>query len=215
MIQNDYIMKMIAQLAKALSIVIKLKQSGRDDDALREIDRSMQRIVGLNSQLVNSLTNESLAATLRGGVELDVGKALVIADLLKEEAGIYRARGSEAEADSRYFKSLYLYAEALNEEVKLDLSQFVGRVTEVEAELGEYALPVELAAKVLRAYEGAGDFAAAEDVLFDMLEEDASEEVVEIGRGFYARLLERSDEELAAGNLPREEVLDGISRLGG
>jgi hypothetical protein len=215
MIQNDYIMKMIAQLHKVLLVVLKLKQSGRDDDALREIDRALQRIVGLNSQLVNSLTNESLAATLRGGTELDVGKALVVADMLSEEASIYRARGAGDEADARYFKALFLHAEALNEDVKVDLSEFVPKMSAVEAELGEYALPISLREKILMVYERHGDFATAEDILFDMLEDDAGEEAYEIGRAFYERLLARTDEELATGNLPREEVLDGLDRLGG
>ena len=81
MIHNDYIMKMIAQLAKAMQQILSLRASRRDDDALREIDLTMQRIVGLNSQLVNTLSPESLRETLRGGTDLDVGKALVIADL--------------------------------------------------------------------------------------------------------------------------------------
>ena len=106
MIHNDYIMRMIQQLVKVLAQILFLRERGRDDDALREIDQSMQRLCGLNSQLVNSLSRASLVAALRGGATLDVGKCLVVAGLLKEEADIVRERGDEDGAADRALKSV-------------------------------------------------------------------------------------------------------------
>jgi hypothetical protein len=94
-IHNDYILRMISQLAKVLAHIIQLREKGRDDDALREIDQSMQKLCGLNSQLVNSLSESSLIAALRGGASLDVGKCLVLAGLLKEEADLMADRNLE------------------------------------------------------------------------------------------------------------------------
>ncbi len=214
MIHNDYIMKMIAQLAKAMQQILSLRASGREDDAMREIDLTMQRIVGLNSQLVNTLSPESLRETLRGGTDLDVGKALVIGDLLMQEGEILRERGQDEEADERYFRALFLYGESFAEELKLDASEYVEKVSRALFELNDYALPAELRRNAVHFYETAGKYAAAEDVVFDMIEdEEDSEEAVEFGKAFYERLLERSDEELAKGNLPRDEVLDGLARL--
>ena len=214
MIHNDYIMKMIAQLARAMEHILSLRKSKRHDDAMREVDLALQRIVGLNSQLINSLTPESLREALRGGVGFDVGKALVIADLLKIEGDILRERGEDEEADERYFKSLFLYGEAFGEEVKIDGSRFVDNVQRVLFELNEYALPVAMREKIVAFLEENGKYSAAEDILFDMLEDDDTEAVRAFGRSFYERLLERSDEELARGNLPREELLDGLERFG-
>ena len=59
-------------------------------------------------------------------------------------------------------------------------------------------------------YEQAGKLSAAEDVIFDMIEDDESGDAVEFGRAFYERMMELSDEELAKGNLHRDEVVDGL-----
>ena len=213
MIHNDYIMKMIAQLTKAMQQILSLRAARRNDDALREIDLVMQRLVGLNSQLVNTLSPESLRETLRGGTDLDVGKALVIADLLMEEGEILRERGQDEEADERYFRALFLYGESFTEEIKLNHSEYVDKISRALFELNEYALPAELRRNVVHFYEQAGKLSAAEDVIFDMIEDEESGDAVEFGRAFYERMMELSDEELAKGNLPRDEVVDGLSRL--
>jgi hypothetical protein len=51
----------------------------------------------------------------------------------------------------------------------------------------------------------------AENVLFDILA--ATPEFSTEGLQFYRRLLTKSDEDLRAGNLPREEILEGIAEL--
>jgi hypothetical protein len=213
MIRNDYIMKMIAQLAKALAVVFKLKDTGRHDDAEREINDALQRITGMNSPLVNGLSCESLAATLRGGVELDIGKTLVIAELLKEEGDIWHARGQEEDAYKRYYKSLYLYMEALSDSDRPQLPDYLAKVDEVAERLEDYVLPYELRSRMLSYYEQQGAYAAAEDVLFDMLEDDDTDAARTAGREFYSRMLELTDDELEAGELPRDEVMEGLARL--
>jgi len=59
-----------------------------------------------------------------------------------------------------------------------------------------------------------GKYSQAEDALFEMIEaEDAGEGIVEQGIAFYTRLQQKSDAELLAGNLPREEVAEGLAHL--
>jgi len=213
MIRNDYIMKMIAQLVKALQQILKLKESGRHDDAMREIDQAMQRICGLNSLLVNTLTEESLAATLRGGATIDHGKCIVLAGLLKEEGDIFKARGLDDESFARYHKALYLYLEAFTSEEELRLPDYSEKIAELVGELEDYVLPRATMARLVRYYEREGDFAAAEDAVDLLLEEDDSAEARAIARELYERLLERSDAELDAGNLTRDEVREGLARV--
>jgi hypothetical protein len=212
MIRNDYIMKMIAQLAKALQQILKLKETGRNDDAMREIDTAMQRICGLNSQLVNSLSEESLVSTLKGGVALDHGKALVLAELLGEEADVMLARGHEEDAFARYHKSLYLYLAAFAGEEELRLPDYSAKVGRVVAALDDYVLDLPVMQRLVLYYERDGDFAAAEDALDRLLEDDDSDEARDVARAFYARLLDRSDDELDAGNFSRDEASEGLAR---
>jgi len=56
-----------------------------------------------------------------------------------------------------------------------------------------------------------GRYAKAENALYAILDSHAG--FADEGRRFYERLLTKSDEQLAAGNLPREEVLEGMSNL--
>lgn len=212
MIHNDYILRMISQLAKVLAHIVQLREKGRDDDALREIDQSMQKLCGLNSQLVNSLSESSLIAALRGGASLDVGKCLVLAGLLKEEGDILTARDREDEAANRYLKSLSLYLEAMHDDARLHLPSYVERVQEVAAALEEFEIPVDIRTRLMAYYEMSGAFGAAEDVLFDMLDDEEAN-ALDIGEEFYERMLALSDDELSSGDLPRDEVIEGLERV--
>jgi tetratricopeptide (TPR) repeat protein len=214
MIRNDYIMKMIQQLVKALAVILKLKEAGRHDDAAREIDAAMQRICGLNSQLVNALSEESLVSTLKGGVTIDHGKALVLAELLTEEGDVFEGRGDEAAAFARYYKALYLYLEVFAGEEEFRLPDYTPKVDALVARLEDFVLPTPAMARLVTFYEREGDFAAAEDALDLMLEEDDSDDARELARAFYTRLLERSDDELGAGNFTRAEATEGLARVG-
>jgi hypothetical protein len=211
-IHNDYILRMISQLAKVLAHIVQLREKGRDDDALREIDQSMQKLCGLNSQLVNSLSEASLIAALRGGATLDVGKCLVLAGLLKEEADVLLDRDREDDAAARYLKSLALYLEAMHDDARLVLPSYVERIQTVAEALDEFMMPLEIRTSLMEYYEMSGAFGAAEDVLLDMLE-DEEDDAQAIGTGFYERMLALSDDELATGDLPRDEVLEGLERV--
>jgi len=214
MIRNDYIMKMIQQLVKALAVILKLKESGRHDDAMREIDGAMQRICGLNSQLVNGLSEASLVATLKGGITIDHGKALVLAELLTQEGDVCEARGDEDAAYARYYKALYLYLEVFAGEDEFRLADETPKVDALVARLEDYVLPTAAMERLVTFYEREGDFAAAEDALDLLLEEDDTNETRATARAFYARLLARSDDELAEGNFTRAEAAEGLARIG-
>lgn len=213
MIRNDYIMKMILQLAKALEQILKLKETGREDDALREVDLAMQRICGMNSQLVNTLSEESLVATLRGGATLDHGKALVLAELLGEEGDLHTAAGRGDEAFLRYYRSLFLYLEAFVGEAELRLPDYRVKIEWVVEKLQEFVLPLEMMERLGRYYEREGDFAAAEDTFGQLVDDEDSSEARDAARRFYERTLERTDEELEAGNVSRDEVREELARL--
>ena len=67
---------------------------------------------------------------------------------------------------------------------------------------------------LVRFYELTGQFGRAEDALFDLLDR-AGPEAEEFAHALYDRLLAKPDEELAAGNLPRSEILEAVAQLGG
>ena len=72
-------------------------------------------------------------------------------------------------------------------------------------------LPVDLLERVFRYEEATGRFAEAENALYAIIE--SAPAFIKEGMLFYERLLRCSDERLAAGNLPRDEVLEGLHSL--
>lgn len=59
----------------------------------------------------------------------------------------------------------------------------------------------------------AGDYNKAENMLFQAINENNSQETYEIAIGFYNLLLEKSDEELEEGSFSREEIYQGLQDL--
>lgn len=58
-----------------------------------------------------------------------------------------------------------------------------------------------------------GRIGQAEDMLFDMLDEDGGDEYRQAALEFYAFLQKLSDEKLEVGGFSREEILEGLQEL--
>ena len=59
-----------------------------------------------------------------------------------------------------------------------------------------------------------GRYAQAEDLLYELLEAaPGSKQMVVQGVSFYQRLLQKSNQELITGNLPRAEIEEGLAEL--
>lgn len=75
----------------------------------------------------------------------------------------------------------------------------------------------ELNRKLQRYYYLVGNYAKAEDLLFKLIEDvidlDIHKELLTEGINFYENLLGKTDLELEKGNLPRDEVVDGINAI--
>jgi hypothetical protein len=85
--------------------------------------------------------------------------------------------------------------------------------------LEEYRLPPDALQRLLPYYERAGRYADAEDVLYELLAETRAQgeaafrSAADAGDALYRRLLARTDAQLEAGGLPREEVEEGWRTL--
>jgi hypothetical protein len=73
------------------------------------------------------------------------------------------------------------------------------------------SLPTDVLERIFRYEEAMGRYAKAENALYAIL--DTQTGFVNEGRDFYERLLKKSDDQLAAGNLPRDEVQEGMKSL--
>lgn len=214
MIRQDYLMRMIQQLSGVLARVAELRAGGKPDEALDEIGDAYGRFAGLNPSLVHVLGDEDLVALLRARGGLDPQRTYALAELLREEAEIYAEGGRLDEALPRDRKALRLYLEVLPELEDAPSPPDLAGLDAVVARLAACDIPRAAQPLLLRHYEVAGRYDQAEDLLFDLLDADDAPETAELARAFYARLLALPDAALRAGNLPREEVEEGLARLG-
>ncbi|MGL4773227.1 MAG: DUF6483 family protein [Clostridium sp.] len=66
---------------------------------------------------------------------------------------------------------------------------------------------------MVQKYLNQGDYAKAEDMIFQELETTNVQEVYEIAEDFYNELLKKSDDDLEKGNFSREEIYLGLEDL--
>jgi hypothetical protein len=211
MIEQDYFMRMVSMLAKMLARIILLKNQKDFPRALLEIQTAGRTLVGIDPTLVRQFSPAQLMGLLGTDPALAITRAYILGLLLKEEAEIRSMTGEEEEAGALRLKSLELLIDAWLREGKALAPDHANHVEALLEELAPYGLPPELLEKVMSYHEGTGHFDRAENVLFDILA--ARPDFAPEGLQFYRRLLMKSDDDLRAGNLPRDEVLEGIAEL--
>lgn len=207
MFRRDYIVRMIEDMTAMVAKVLTLKQDKKTTEALWEVDELLMRHFRLNSRLLNSLSVEDIIDMFRLGAVLEADKLQGVARLLKEEGGIYTAKGERDEALFRAMRSLHLFLYADLHGADRELLNMTGEIHELLKEVEPYRLPVKTERLLLAYHESMGSYAKAEDSLYRLWEQ--GEPVAEEGREFYERLLQASPERLAEGGLPLEEVEQG------
>jgi hypothetical protein len=214
MINKDYILRMAEKIGRSLAIILGLRKYNQHEEALIYIDDTLLRTVGLTSRFINSISDEMLVTTISPIGVLNIEACLWIAALLKAEGDIYEEELDKSnESYYHYQKSLYLFlAAVLHEHIPTDADLYKD-IEQLLQKLDDYELPSPLKSKLFAYYELSGQYARAEDTLFDLLETGNNREMVESGRAFYTRLLTKSDTDLQAGNLGREEVDEGLALL--
>ncbi len=214
-IRQDYLMRMIQQLSGVLARIAGLRAEGRHDEALAEIGDAYGRFAGLNPSLIHALGEEDLVALLRARGGLDPQRTYALAELLREEAEIFASEGRPDEALPRDRKALRLYLEVLPDLEDTPSPPNLAGLDALVARLEVTDIPAGARELLLRHYETSGRYSQAEDLLFDLLDvEPGAPETADLARAFYRRLLALPDAALEAGNLPREEVNEGLARLG-
>lgn len=225
MFRNDYIMRMIEQLCQALVTVLKRKKEAKYEDAFTVLDELMRDIFGLSSMALNALAYEDLVTLIKLDGPEGSDKAIILAVIMKEEADLYHAQGQYTESYARYVRSFDIFLRVQESGEKVQLREYFANVDEILDKLGEFNLPEEMQHRIFRYYELNGNYAKCEDTLYDLLESLSAEDVqnngseakgevkelIEKGIAFYQRLLQKSDEDLEKGNLPRSEVEETLA----
>jgi len=217
MINKDYLLRLAEKVGRALATIIGLREYNRDEEALIFIDDLLLKTVGLTSRFLNSLSEEMLVKTISPLDTLNVEACMWIASLLKAEGEIYESLQNPVASYYRYHKALYLFLTLVLHEPAPTDSDVYADIDILLNKLTDYELPVPTKNVLFTYYEHIGNYGKAEDTLFDLLEthfaDRQNSSFYAHGEAFYRRLLTKSDAELQAGNLSREEVEEGIAQL--
>ncbi len=217
MVNKDYILRLAERFGRMLAIVMHLRKYNQHEEALITIDEMFYSSTGLTTGFINASSEETLLTLLSPLGTLNIEKCLWIALLLKEEGAIYDELGQQDESYFRYLKSLNLFLIVLldtHDLVEMDVPTIIDELLQL---LDEFELPQLTKMRLFRYEEMNGNYAKAEDMLFEIVENDeqpVEPETIEQGIAFYQRLLRKNDADLAAGNFTRTEVEEGLIQLG-
>ena len=214
--KQDFIMRLLEQLQGTLPYILDMAKSGNYAEAHGMIDQVCRELIGVSSAGLVRLTDADILRELQADATVAwEEKAFFLATMLKEDADIYEKEKLEEESGARYNTAVLLYIHtALHDPERTD--EYTESITEIATILREYELPAQTYAALMTFYETIGDFAEAEDILYEWLDAETSDDTlhpVAVGEAFYGRLLQKSDVELEAGNLPRAEVEAALQEL--
>lgn len=212
MIRRDQTSSLVARMTEALPRIAALKQEQRYKDAIDEINKTLHTELGFSPRFVKGITEGDLLGMFRSGL-LTSEKAAALAKLIKERADINWAVGEPNNGLIRTVKALTLYLEVFDKVQEDSFREYFSDIDVLVGNLGEHQLPATARSRLFAYYEWAGKYSKAEDLLFETLEDSGDPAWIEAGRGFYTRLAAKSDVELAAGNLPREELDESRAEL--
>lgn len=213
--QKDYILRLIEEFVQILAQVTGLRRTGRLEAALDLLDRSAARFAGLSLRQLDTLPWDSLRVLLTVGGSLDVQRSVFLAELRRLEGDIREERTGAGAGLSSSVLALRLYMEVVASRGLQALEERREQALELADRLRSQPLDPDVRLALWRFELAAGRFGRAEDALFTVLDERPGDPaVIDEGLAAYDALLDRDDEELEAGGLPRDEVLDGLARLG-
>ncbi len=203
---------LIKRMTEVLPEIALLRERQHYKDAIDEINELVRTELGLAPRFVKGVTAGDLLGMCRSGL-ISPERAAALAKLLKERAEINWAMNEPRNGLIRTEKALSLYLETFDTVQENVFQDYYADIEGLAAKLGDHKLPDAMRVKLFAYFEAAGRYSKAEDLLFETLEASNDAAWVARGREFYERLAAKSDKELAAGNLPREELEEGRGEL--
>ncbi len=107
MLRDDYIIRLIKQVAAFVSRIAGLRRAGQHEQALQESGRAFDELFDLPHDIVDAVDTPSLATILRTPANMRVA-----AQLFREEGFIYQGKRDPLTAATRFRRAFELYLEA-------------------------------------------------------------------------------------------------------
>ena len=107
MFREDYLMRVIHQLADAIARIAGLNRKAEHDQALAAADQAWGKLLDAPRELIDAVDSPTLAAMLR-----EPAKLRAAAQLFQEEGHAFAGKGDPAHAQLRYRRAFELILEA-------------------------------------------------------------------------------------------------------
>ena len=213
MLKNDYMKEVENTLRLVTEEVDKNIINGDIEKAKERVNKVLKSVVGLDIGTVDVFSFDTLDGLISKEMQYNAEKFIAFACLMNLQGKISNKENNENSKIQYYEKSLEGFYKAYTEDEETN-SKYLDEAVEAAGELINYELSLDLNKKIFKIYELANKLDKAEDTLFYMLRKtnDDGSMILE-GMRFYNRLKERELDELILGNLPIEEIEDGISEL--
>lgn len=212
--REDFIKRLISQFFDALYKIFGVVKKEDYAHAQELISQLRGELLGLSDQLAASLDAPDLIRMLSTGDEPEPVKPLILAELFKAEAEIKAAQEDEDQSYSLYLKALDLLLEFAYQTNETHFPEEFTTIESIAALLEDYVLPPDTLAALFNYYEAAGQYAHAEETLFDFIEDSPNpKEILAVGFRFVERLRQLSEEQLAAGELTPSDLDDVQTEL--
>ncbi|TVX95478.1 DUF6483 family protein [Cohnella terricola] len=207
MFERDYLIRLLAQAGLALGKAMGLRQQQKHKEALDLIDEFLGRELRLRSRLALGLTDEDLLNMLSVTGTPNAESVAVVAAFLQQEADLLSDLGRTEESLPRYAKALRLNLYILRNRMEIEGWDVRPRIDEILAALAPYEHDAETKKALWLWHESEGRLAEAEDLLYELQEENAV--TAAEGEDFYDRLSKLDDSALEEGDLSRDELEEG------
>lgn len=213
MIKNDYMKEIEDTLKIVIEEVDKNIINNSIEEAKEKVNKQLKALVGLDIGTIDIFSFNSIAGLIDKEMQYNAERFIAFGSLMKLQGLISHKENNENAKIGYYEKSLEGFYKAYTEDDEIN-AKYLNEAAEVADELSSYDFSLDIDKKILKLYELAHKFDKAEDTLFYMLRKTNNEESIVLeGMHFYNRLQKIEPEKLKQGNLPIEEVEDGISEL--
>lgn len=213
MLKNDYLKEVENTLRLVRDKVDKDIINGDIDEARARVNKELKGLIGLDKETIDLFSFEGICEFIDRGQEFNEEKYISLGVLLLLQGKLSKAENKENEAITYYEKSLNSFYRIYEDDETL-AEKYINDAIEDANELIKYNLSIEMDQKILKIYEVNGNFDKAENTLFYMLRKSENDKMIILeGMKFYNRLKKLENEELIKGNLPMEEVEEGIREL--
>ena len=212
--REDFIKRLIAQFFQVFHKMLGLIETTELDNAQDIIEDLREEFVGLSPHLIDTLSPEDLISMLTVAEDPALTKPLILSELLRAQGDLDEAKEEPDNAFQRRLKALQLKLMVAEMSESPDFPEPFTPVDRHADQLEEYLLPPETSAALFAYYESSGQYARAEEKLFDLIEDSPEPaEMVAAGLRFVERLRQKTAEQLAAGELTPSDIDDIQSEL--